>query len=135
MGVDGEEAVTGSDQPLKLRDEKVEHLEKMAQYKTYAKGLMDIALLSANANQLRHALELCAPFRTLLIILLSISIILQVVASAILLIERMSCRKEDYQKCVKYNATIGVLVIIIIVVNILATAFGGPGQECVNQMI
>ena len=37
MGVDDEEAVTGSDQPLKLRDEKVEHLEKMAQYKTYAK--------------------------------------------------------------------------------------------------
>ena len=40
---------------------------------------MDIALLSANANQLRHALELCAPYRTLLIVLFSLSILLQVV--------------------------------------------------------
>ena len=62
---------------------------------------MDIALLSANANQLRHALELCAPFRTLLIILLSISIVLQVIASGILLIERLTFRKEDYSKCNK----------------------------------
>ena len=30
----------------------------------------------------------------------------------------------------RYNATIGILVIVIIVVNILATAFGGPGDEC-----
>merc|ERR1719206_178278 len=112
-----------------------EHLERMTDYKSYAKGLMDIALLSANANQLRHALELCAPFRTLLIILLSISIVLQVIASGILLIERLTFRKEDYCKCNKYNATIGVLVLIIIVVNILATSFGGPGEECVHPLV
>ena len=29
----------------------------------YAQGLMDIALLTANANQLRHTLEICEPFR------------------------------------------------------------------------
>merc|ERR1712013_282119 len=112
------------------KDANQEHLERMTDYKSYAKGLMDIALLSANANQLRHALELCAPFRTLLIILLSLSIILQVVASVILAMERIFCREEDYPKYVKYNATIGALVIVIIVVNILATAFGGPGEEC-----
>ena len=38
-------------------------------------GLMDIALLSANANQLRHAMELCAPYRSLLITLFSLSIV------------------------------------------------------------
>merc|ERR1719347_2030059 len=91
---------------------------------------MDIALLTANANQLRHSLELCAPYRILLITLLSISIFLQVIASGVLLIERITCKKQEYQKCVKYNATIGILVIIIIVVNIIATAFGGPGEEC-----
>ena len=62
---------------------------------------MDIALLSANANQLRHALELCQPFRNLLIMLLSLSIILQVVASVILAMERIFCREEDYPKYVK----------------------------------
>merc|ERR1712215_233282 len=102
----------------------------MVDYKTYAKGLMDVALLTANANQLRHALELCAPFRTLLIVLLSFSIIFQVVCSAILIVERFTCKQEDYSKCHRYNATIGVLVMFIIVVNILATAFGGPGEEC-----
>eukprot|EP00092_Neocalanus_flemingeri_P025429 GFUD01027569.1.p1 GENE.GFUD01027569.1~~GFUD01027569.1.p1 ORF type:complete len:152 (+),score=53.56 GFUD01027569.1:85-540(+) len=139
MGAAGEEVGAGGDQsslPLnesqasQPQDEKVEHLEKMTDYKTYCKGLMDIALLTANANQLRHALELCAPFRTLLIVLLSISIVLQVIASAILLVERIVFKKEDYSKCHKYNAAIGVLVIFIIVINILATAFGGPGDEC-----
>ena len=110
---------------------------------------MDIALLTANANQLRHALELCQPFKELLIVLLSLSILLQVVASALLLIERLRFKKEEYCKCHKYynlmmlnmfniaicyryNATIGLLVIAIIVVNILATAFGGPGYECIS---
>ena len=62
-------------------------------------GLMDIALLSANANQLRHAMELCAPYRSLLIVLFSLSIVLQVVASCLLLVERITCRKKDYVKC------------------------------------
>ena len=35
----------------------------------------------------------------------------------------------------RYNATIGVLVLIIIVVNILATSFGGPGEECVHPLV
>ena len=65
---------------------------------------MDIALLSANANQLRHALELCAQFRVFLVILLSISIILQVICSTILVIERMTCKHENFAKCHKYVA-------------------------------
>ena len=59
---------------------------------------MDIALLSANANQLRHAMELCAPYRTLLIVLFSLSITLQVVASCLLLVERVTTKKKDYTK-------------------------------------
>ena len=64
---------------------------------------MDIALLTANANQLRHALELCEPFKSLLIVLLSLSIFLQIVASAILLLERLMFKKEEYSKCHKYD--------------------------------
>ena len=68
-------------------------------------GLMDIALLSANANQLRHALELCAPYRTLLIVLFSLSILLQVVAGALLAIERFTCKKRDYVMCHRYQSS------------------------------
>jgi hypothetical protein len=71
---------------------------------------MDIALLSANANQLRHALELCAPFRNLLIVLLSMSIVLQVIASGILLVERITFKKEEYSKCHKYDNSLKILI-------------------------
>jgi len=117
-----------------LQEENVKDLDKMSEYKTYAKGLMDIALLSANANQLRHALELCAPFKILLIVLLTISILLQITASAILCIENIKRRRKDYSKCHKYNATIGVLVIVIIAVNIVAVAFDAPGELCVKPV-
>ena len=94
-------------------------------------GLMDIALLSANANQLRHALELCQPIKTVMVSLMSLSIFLQVLASCVLLIERLTIKTKDYEAVKKYNATIGVLIIIIIVINIIATAIGGPdGGDC-----
>ena len=71
-----------------MEDDKFSHLEKISDWKTYCKvrhfsmltrkeicfvfqGLMDIALLSANANQLRHAMELSAPYQHLLIVLFS----------------------------------------------------------------
>jgi len=106
------------------------HLQKISDFKTYAKGLMDIALLTANANQLRHAFELCMPFRTILIVLLTTSIVLQVFASCLLLVERLTVRKKDYKRAHIYNAAIGLIVIGIILVNVLATAFGGPEDEC-----
>ena len=77
------------------------HLKKITDYKTYAKGLMDIALLSANANQLRHAVTLCQPFMTIMVALLSLSIILQVIASSILLIERLTIKNGDYDRVKK----------------------------------
>ena len=85
----------------------------------------------------------------------------KVVASIVLMVERMTCRKKDFASCHKYNlvpislwssswlltiaimiiifilmyirrynAAIGCLTIIFIVVNILATAFGGPDNYC-----
>ena len=54
----------------------------------------------------------------------------QVIASCVLLVERFTCRKKDYALCHKYNAAIGCMTIVIIIVNILATAFGGPDNDC-----
>merc|ERR1712034_11022 len=110
--------------------EPEDHLKKISEYKTFALGLMDIALLSANANQLRESLELCGPYRPLMITLLTISIVLQVIASAILIKERATYKKEEYKKCHQYNVSVSILVLCIIVINVLATAFGGPDNEC-----
>merc|ERR1711892_1290930 len=118
--------VKNDDPPTEPED----HLKKISEYKTFALGLMDIALLSANANQLRESLELCGPYRPLMITLLTISIVLQVISSAILMVERVTYKKEDYKKCHQYNATVSILVLCIIVINVLATAFGGPDNEC-----
>ena len=49
------------------------------QSKNFAKGLVDIALLTANANQLTHAIHLQdESMRILITVLISLSIILQV---------------------------------------------------------
>jgi len=111
-------------------EEPEDHLKKISEYKTFALGLMDIALLSSNANQLRESLELCGPYRPLMITFLTISIVLQVIASAILIKERATNKQEDYKKCHQYNTSVSIIVLCIIVINILATAFGGPNNEC-----
>ena len=49
------------------------------QSKNFAKGLVDIALLTANANQLTHAIHLQnESMKILITVLISLSIILQV---------------------------------------------------------
>ena len=110
--------------------EPEDHLKKISEYKTVALGLMDIALLSANANQLRESLELCGAYRPIMITLFTISIVLQIISSALLMLERITRQKEDYKECHLYNATVGVLVICIIAINVMATAFGGPDKDC-----
>merc|ERR1712198_89743 len=114
-------------------DEKTIQLKKMSDYKTFAKGLMDVALLSANTNQLRQALEQCSTYYWLRICLLCLSIILQVFASIVLIKERLTCRSKDYEKCVKYNAVIGLFVFLIIVINVIISSFGGPEETCVSE--
>ena len=57
---------------------------------------MDIALLTANANQLRNSLELDIPYQPLLVSLFSLSIVLQIVASGLLLAERINSKRKDH---------------------------------------
>jgi len=109
-----------------MDEEDAAHLQKMTDYKSYAKGLMDIALMSANANQLRTALEYPLPFNTVVVGMISLSLVLQIVATLLLVIERMTCRKKDFARCHKYNLAISIIVILIIFVNIFITAFGVP---------
>ena len=62
-----------------LDNASVEKLHSYTQQKNFTKGLVDIALLTANANQLRHVIEFDNDtMRTLNITFISLSIILQV---------------------------------------------------------
>ena len=71
-----ESLIAQPEDPARDQQDDVDHLEKMTNYKScskvtkainlkksFFKGLMDIALLTANANQLRHTMELCEPLR------------------------------------------------------------------------
>eukprot|EP00088_Acartia_fossae_P022371 TRINITY_DN23598_c0_g1_i6.p1 TRINITY_DN23598_c0_g1~~TRINITY_DN23598_c0_g1_i6.p1 ORF type:complete len:180 (-),score=34.34 TRINITY_DN23598_c0_g1_i6:185-724(-) len=107
-------------------DADVAHLQKMTDFKSYSKGLMDIALLSANANQLRTALEYPGPHKWFIVGMITLSLILQVLATILLVLERLTCNKKDYKRCHSYNAAIAISVVLIIVVNIIITAFGVP---------
>ena len=63
-----------------LDNASVEKLHSYTQQKNFTKGLVDIALLTANANQLRHVIEFDNDtMRTLNITFISLSIILQVI--------------------------------------------------------
>ena len=106
----------------------VQHLETISDYKNYAKGSMDIAYLLSTANQLRHTISIDEPYRGVVIGLLSFSLVLQVTSSILLLVEHMTDPK-NYSTRKKLNISIGVIMIIIIVIHILTTAFGGPDNN------
>ena len=61
---------------------------------------MDVALLTANANQLRNALFLkdCDPYKPYMIIMISISIVVQIIAAALLFIEKMSIKQKRFKE-------------------------------------
>ena len=91
---------------LEQAEIKACQLVDITNYKTYAKGLMDIALLTSNANQLRQVVELCGSFKYVLVALLCLSILLQVLATALLMVERIKCKGEDWANCVRSNAAL-----------------------------
>ncbi|XP_065081787.1 ninjurin-2 isoform X4 [Ochlerotatus camptorhynchus] len=78
-------AITGgdSDRVLKSMD-----ANRYATKKTIAQGMLDIALLTANASQLKYILQVGEKheFYTLMLVLISISIILQVSAALLAVI-------------------------------------------------
>ena len=113
-------------------------LEKMSDYKSFSKGMMDIALMSANANQLRTALFYPFRYKWIVVGFIIMSMVLQVIASCLLILETFkrpkrylnsSDHKDCYKKCQRYNIAIAISVILIIIVNIFITAFGVPDFE------
>jgi len=105
------------------------HLRTMAEQKNWIKGLMDISLLTANANQLRQAFDQCEPFRTLLVVLLSISIVTQVVATCILIFDHYEARRNKFAVCRRCRAAIAFTMVIIVVVNIVVLSLWDQNMD------
>merc|ERR1712142_455374 len=106
---------------------KIQNITNISQYKSMAKGLMDVAHLTATANQLRQVLELCSYFPATLFIF---SILLQVLGCIILLVERFYSQLQDYERSNKLNMAINVLVLLMVVCNMVAVVFSDSVNDC-----
>ncbi|XP_043107564.1 ninjurin-1 [Puntigrus tetrazona] len=104
------------------------NMNHYANKKSAAESMLDIALLMANASQLKTVLELGPTFSFYipLISLISISLILQILVG-VLLIFIVKWNLNDTRKHYILNLLeniVTALVFIIVVVNVFITAFG-----------
>ncbi|XP_055912391.1 ninjurin-A-like [Eupeodes corollae] len=105
--------------------------------KTLAQGMMDLALLSANANQLRYVLESYNrhPYFYPSLIFISLSIIFQVAVGVGLILNSQYNVKDDREIC-KANRISNLTIIgifIITVVNVFISAFGVADAPADNK--
>ncbi|KAL1490558.1 hypothetical protein ABEB36_013232 [Hypothenemus hampei] len=96
--------------------------------KTLAQGMMDLALFSANANQLRYVLETFKnhPYYYPSLVLISISLILQVAVGIGLIWNARYNIKDQSALCRanKVNNVTTVCVFLVTVINVFISAFG-----------
>ncbi|XP_065096999.1 ninjurin-1 [Paramisgurnus dabryanus] len=109
------------------------NMNHYANKKSAAESMLDIALLMANASQLKTVLELGPGFLfyTPIITLISISLILQIIVG-VLLIFIVKWNLNDTSKHYILNLLeniVTALVFIIVVVNVFITAFGVQKPE------
>lgn len=96
--------------------------------KTVAQGFMDVALLSANADQLRTLVttgDSSSPFHTVCVVFLSLSIALQVVIAVCLMLKgRYNINKpQQFRSAEIVNNVCMVASVFLTAFNVLASAF------------
>ncbi|XP_013990271.1 ninjurin-1 [Salmo salar] len=109
------------------------NMNHYANKKSAAESMLDVALLMANASQLKAVLEQGPDFYTPLITLISISLSLQVTVGVLLIFIvrwNLNDQSKHFRLNVMENLATG-LIFVIVVVNIFITAFGvqKPNQK------
>lgn len=96
--------------------------------KTLAQGMMDLALLSANANQLRYVLESGGdhPYYYPSLVMISTSLILQIAVGIGLIINgRYNIKQEgEVWKADRINNFTVIGIFLITIINVFISAFG-----------
>ncbi|XP_055642868.1 ninjurin-2 isoform X1 [Toxorhynchites rutilus septentrionalis] len=117
--------LTGSDSDRVLKSMDA---NRYATKKTIAQGMLDIALLTANASQLKYILQVGEKheFYTLMLVLISISIILQLIVGVLFVIigSLNINRKPDQTAAIIINDVILVLIFLISLINVIISGFG-----------
>ncbi|XP_053614303.1 ninjurin-2 isoform X3 [Plodia interpunctella] len=129
--VDIDEIVIGQ-APTDVISDDVKGLDanRYATKKTVAQGMLDIALLTSNASQLKYVLQVGPKheFYTLLVVLISISIILQVAMGFVLLTLNLlrDCRfhqPRHRSSALNINYATTASAFVVTVLNVLVSAF------------
>ncbi|XP_037924828.1 ninjurin-2 isoform X2 [Hermetia illucens] len=110
------------------REMKSMDANRYATKKTIAQGMLDIALLTANASQLKYILQVGErhEFYKLMLILISSSIVLQLIVGILFVVigSLNINRKKDQTAAVYLNDIILVMVFLISLVNVIISGFG-----------
>ncbi|XP_031329349.1 ninjurin-2 isoform X3 [Photinus pyralis] len=124
----------GSDQPdgnvvvAGVQILKTLDANRYATKKTIAQGLLDVALLTANASQLKYVLQVGKQheFYTLMLSLIIVSIVLQlIVAILFVIIGGLNINKtRDHTAALVLNDVILIFVFLISLINIIISGFG-----------
>ncbi|XP_040264070.1 ninjurin-1 [Bufo bufo] len=124
----GEREHLGDDEVVPVRGRRNLNVNHYANKKSAAESMLDIALLMANASQMKAVIDQGPSFSFYvpLIVLITLSLFLQVIVGVLLIF----IVKYDLNNPAKHakldnleNAATG-LVFIIVVINIFITAFG-----------
>ncbi|XP_019736239.1 ninjurin-1 [Hippocampus comes] len=115
-------------QDLPMRPRRPLNMNHYANKKSVAQSMLDVALLMANASQLKAVLEQgpVFSFYTPLIILISISLTLQILVGIMLIFIvkwNLNDERMHYRLNILENLTTA-FVFVIVVVNVFITAFG-----------
>ncbi|XP_077386634.1 ninjurin-1 [Festucalex cinctus] len=123
---EGEAEVPLHERPMRPR--RPMNMNHYANKKSVAQSMLDVALLMANASQLKAVLEQGPSFSfyTPLIILISVSLTLQILVGIMLIFIvkwNLNDERMHYRLNIMENLTTA-FVFIIVVVNVFITAFG-----------
>ncbi|KAL5276459.1 hypothetical protein ACFFRR_001968 [Megaselia abdita] len=117
--------VLGEEAP---REMKAMDANRYATKKTIAQGMLDIALLTANASQLKYILQIGErhEFYRLILTLISLSIILQIIVGVLFVVigSLNLNRKKDQFAAMVINDIILAIVFVISVTNVIVSGFG-----------
>ncbi|XP_076345522.1 ninjurin-2-like isoform X3 [Tachypleus tridentatus] len=124
---------SGRSEPRVIRFSSILDPNSYATKKTIAQGMLDVALLTANASQLKYLLQMGErhEFYHLMVTLISISIILQILVGALfIVIGRLNVNKEKHQpRANSLNNAITIGIFVITVDNIIISSFGMKSSD------
>uniref|UniRef100_A0A8D8QPP6 Ninjurin-1 n=1 Tax=Cacopsylla melanoneura TaxID=428564 RepID=A0A8D8QPP6_9HEMI len=125
--------------PTAVAPQKPIDANRYATKKTIAQGMLDIALLTANASQLKYILQVGAKheFYKLMVGLISTSIVLQIIVGVMfLIIGGLNINKPcDCRSATILNDLILIVIFLISIINVVISGFGIENSSYTMQLL